>query len=425
MKPLNFTLRQHTPMLHFQASQEGATLRASDVKPRFDRWLIKKVWNDNFDECCSYLVGYSDKFSEKQREDFKKKFEGGFRALNYKMRIVVLSEDTPRSTHRENQKGKMVSDCPMYFGAQMETISRDCRVEFIFTGYPIELKKAIEDNFTEFINSHNFGTRSSKGYGSFTVDGKIEIHNKLFYTTSGTYLDVLNEVDILYKTMRSGINFGGVYFKSLMFSYAKSMGLRWDKKTIKEAMLIDKERKRQTKIWKAPDVLSHNDRSEDKFDFRDALGLSTSESWMFYGVNLSKNRSDDNKSLIKRFASPIMFKPVFCQKTKRWLVYIFWNELPDKIYEKEIVVSVYASKRMADKVHDKILDATSKNPMDLVTLRIHPEFRVADYINYIFKHDNGKYKVSIDKQFAPGCRNKLVQEKIKRIYEELRENYNK
>lgn len=88
MKPLNFTLRQHTPMLHFQASQEGATLRASDVKPRFDRWLIKEVWKDNFDKCCSYLVGYSDKFSEKERNDFKKKFEGGFRALNYKMRIV-------------------------------------------------------------------------------------------------------------------------------------------------------------------------------------------------------------------------------------------------------------------------------------------------------------------------------------------------
>lgn len=36
---ITFTLKQHTPIIHFQHDQEGATLRASEVKPKLDRFL--------------------------------------------------------------------------------------------------------------------------------------------------------------------------------------------------------------------------------------------------------------------------------------------------------------------------------------------------------------------------------------------------
>lgn len=194
METLTFTLKQHTPMLHFQASQEGATLRASDVKPRFDRWLIKEVWDDNFDKCCPYLVGYSDKFSEKQREDFKKKFEGGFRALNYKMRIDCFEDrtHTVKMDQESADKNHKLLNLPLEktlpFPSEdhslvMSNIGGRLHeevVNFVFYDHvevklfveQVKLSDAIKDNFAKFISSVNFGNRKSKGFGSFIVTKK-------------------------------------------------------------------------------------------------------------------------------------------------------------------------------------------------------------------------------------------------------------
>ena len=38
-----FQLRQHTPMIHFQSSEAGVCLRATEVKPKFDRFLLANV----------------------------------------------------------------------------------------------------------------------------------------------------------------------------------------------------------------------------------------------------------------------------------------------------------------------------------------------------------------------------------------------
>ena len=39
MYKLEFTLKQHTPLIHFQHDQAGATLRATEVKPKLDKFL--------------------------------------------------------------------------------------------------------------------------------------------------------------------------------------------------------------------------------------------------------------------------------------------------------------------------------------------------------------------------------------------------
>ena len=40
---LTFKLKQHTPIIHFQHDQYGATLRASELKPKLDKFLIEKL----------------------------------------------------------------------------------------------------------------------------------------------------------------------------------------------------------------------------------------------------------------------------------------------------------------------------------------------------------------------------------------------
>ena len=99
MKTLTVTLKQHTPLIHFQHDQYGATLRVSEVKPKLDKFIIKKVFNDEWEKCKEYLVGYKksqkEDATERRGEEavlnraLEQKFEDSkkpFRALNYKIK---------------------------------------------------------------------------------------------------------------------------------------------------------------------------------------------------------------------------------------------------------------------------------------------------------------------------------------------------
>jgi len=44
---LCFKLKQHTPIIHFQADQKGATLRATELKPKLDRFLMEYFQKEN------------------------------------------------------------------------------------------------------------------------------------------------------------------------------------------------------------------------------------------------------------------------------------------------------------------------------------------------------------------------------------------
>lgn len=231
MEHLEFTLQQHTPMLHFQASQEGATLRASDVKPRFDRWLIKKVWNDNFDECCSYLVGYSDKFSEKQREDFKKKFvDRGFRALNYKMRIVsskrIPMEIKVYPLDKGNAKWYTTTPYPGPKKGDILVLSNiggkprkdDLHNFSICDTITIEIRNCdkeiiekIKEQFPMFIYQTPFGSRGRKGFGHFSV---IEINGQHYEYEQSSMPDVCKMMTLILKKdneIQQALNYEDVY----------------------------------------------------------------------------------------------------------------------------------------------------------------------------------------------------------------------
>ena len=380
MEILTFTLKQHTPMLHFQASQQGATLRATDVKPRFDRWLIEKVWKNDFDKCCPFLVGYSEKFSE----DFRQKFNAGYRALNYKMSIVVeagYENNTPQSTHKTNNNGKKVSSYPMYFGNEVYTVCRPCLVKFVVLESVKGLSEYINENFAEFINSHNFGTRSSKGYGSFTVKG-YEMPPYVYVSLKAkNWNDVLKQVDLFYKTIRSGINFTrrmfdknknplkdadgndkkeGYYFKSMLHAYFEKKFPKkyWDKKVIK------------TRFLKGNPAPVSNDM---KVDVRDFLGLSSSEMWGWYNMKISKSVDG-----IKRFPSPVVFKPI--KYGNIWRVYLIVSEIPEKFKGCEVVVK--AEKANPDKAARKLIP--DFQDIILRGMRTAQDFSIEDYFKYLF-----------------------------------------
>jgi len=269
---LEFTLKQHTPIIHFQHEQSGATLRATELKPKFDKFLLK------MDNTLPFNEHHNDK-----------------KSLDYKVKIIS----------KGNKTIEFEKYPPLYFGNQrgskpkQQVIGSDVTVEFL--SFNTQILEAIKKYFEAFLANTNFGTRQSKGYGCFYIKDKAfdsSLIDQKEFTKVYAFDSVKNryEKDIkdFYRLMRSGINEIGAnktnvfYAKSLMFMYFDKKGIIWDKKAVK-MHFINKE-----------------DSITNQYIIRDLLGLSSFQNWRSYGFNVSKSNSK-----ISRFKSPIIFKPIF------------------------------------------------------------------------------------------------------------------
>lgn len=189
METLKVTLKQHTPLIHFQHDQYGATLRASEVKPKLDKYIVQKAFKNKFEDCRSYLVGY-----DPDRPDaLKEKFAQGYRALNYKMRIEAKKEEEylvasslGRNAKESLEKHKILFiDQSPYFAQEKEnkSVVRDrcnwdkirCKgimySDITVTVYSLVkgalLESYVYEKIQSFFLSENFGNRQDKGFGCF------------------------------------------------------------------------------------------------------------------------------------------------------------------------------------------------------------------------------------------------------------------
>ncbi|MBL7913962.1 MAG: hypothetical protein JNL49_02850 [Bacteroidia bacterium] len=139
-------LKQHTPLIHSKSSVPENGLRASEIKPALDRWLLKTI--KNIEE---------DWFIDKENN----------KALNYKLRIKCEQhEEFKISTQKKgNQTPKQILG--NYFGEGSGFIYKIIQLEII--SYFSELIDAIKVYIPGFYMCNNFGNRKTKGFGSFTV----------------------------------------------------------------------------------------------------------------------------------------------------------------------------------------------------------------------------------------------------------------
>lgn len=195
MHKLEIKLKQHTPLIHFQHDQEGATLRASEVKPKLDRFIIKHAFHDNFDECKEFLIGYNpdpDK-TENSIKALRSKWNTGYRALDYKIRIEaktfqdiaipvklvkkngeIQTDDIGRqlfstNNYPDNNASLIMSNIG---GRAKEdvfnmTLAGSITIDFQVKSYVLRSK--IKDRLYSFFSKTSFGNRTSKGFGSFEV----------------------------------------------------------------------------------------------------------------------------------------------------------------------------------------------------------------------------------------------------------------
>lgn len=368
MKELNVVLKQHTPLLHFQYMQQGATLRASEVKPRLDRFLLEWLGEGDYDQGCQ-----------------EAKVQGwiiGENALNYKLRVKPgkeepISLDGPfpmvlSNMGRENREA---------VGFSMHDT-----VELSFLFLIDELESVVRDNAARFFARNNFGQRSSKGFGSFTVAAingeKVEWIDTEVYEKGTWYMwytDILDStdkpkdtytkkkyytgnsnklgkpknrfeilfgiIDYYWKCLKSGINYthrkiedGQVkrdrtdrYKKAFLWTYLEGKGQTWEKRQVKLALGLEGV--------PAEDDPNRQEHTTNPFFARAHLGCPVNG--VTYRVatgkmgNNGREQTDTidvsitNSGGIKRIPAPITFKPVYhslLTGERLVTVYILYNQ---------------------------------------------------------------------------------------------------
>ena len=301
-----------------------------------------------------------------------------------------------------------------------------------------------------FFERTNFGTRQNKGFGSFTIikqikNGKeIEVRfsnagYKTYFSLAlnnnndwfSKYKDVSERMNLLYKAIRSGINFKNrdrtdkFYFKSLMFLYAKEVyKIQWEKKTIKEEFFpisrihlrdgrelyfnnrLDEQKENR------PNSEPLHYSTENKKLFKDLLGLSSEESWYSYRSNISKVQARQDRGrwveeskkeniVFERFKSPILFKPILrANDTIRVYVFLDQKSLDEAIsINKDFII-----KNEREQFHLSFPDSFSLNDFFNFILDTN-KFNISTYVETRYQNEN-EYKV-LEKIFDDLRTNKL------------------
>lgn len=364
-----FKLKQHTPIIHFQSDQKGATLRATELKPKFDRFLIENVFKNELNTYKDFLISGKEK------------------ALDYK---VTISQDISMSSDISDRNALFFGN--MGDGKDKKFKVNTQAVKLVLFSYSENLTALLREHFESFLANTNFGTRQSKGFGSFYLskpfDKKLVKHTVYSFTSSvnGWQEDIKH----FYSFLRAGINtanFRGIYAKAVIFSYAKSKGITWDKKAIKKRYMKSHLEKQQDEYF-GTDTPVHYESADERV-MRDLFGLSSSQSWMSYKKTVTKDHTGKE---IARFKSPITFKPV--QEGKNMRIYFWADDSVEQILNKEFIVKVGGSGDLK--------------------LRTPDSFTFADFFDFAFNLDLSKH---IDSEYHDNDQYK----KLVRMFKEIEE----
>ena len=363
-----FELKQQTPMIHFQHSQEGVCLRASEVKPKLDRFIVDLYEKKGVDIPKEWYI------------DAKLN-----KALNYKLRFIApngeltVSETIKAETDKIQcgNKNKYRLIPKGYFGnmiQQEKKASDEEKIEKVKNNYkesifyknPISgrifcpipaLSDIIKEHLIGFFLINNFGTRQSKGFGGFTIEkvnGKTEPYDMIekvrIYTPAvykvekdiGDYESAFNDISIIYSLMKGGINFTKIkdkdkktfksvspddYFRGFIYKYFYTskniVNAANDKAYIKQKILADQHRS-ETQGEKFTQVPKNGYRF-----VRIVLGMPG-----FFSYKNNTTVHIYNKSGIDRFKSPVTFK------FANGILYFIPSEIPSVIFNKPFCFSV-------------------------------------------------------------------------------------
>lgn len=368
---LELPLEAQMPMIHFQSGQCGATLRASEVKPKLDAYLLRKIGKE---------AGKS--VTELKRDE---RYKGLFLdtasdindALDYKLQITVneqvrevklgkldKNDSLPKEEIYSLYYGNMGKNNPaeMIFGVfSNPTVTVICFKE--------KLRKYIEDSIEKFFLVTNFGTMQNKGFGSFApkhwcpTGAKAELDADRMEAVAKAYGELIPNgkcyamtfqnmpgknaqfseknkfcvkmsegIKTFYSIMKSGQNLGEKgYARSYIYEYAHDvLGLGNEKAWMKKNEIAPI-------VCKPENKKKHEFGSEEYRFLRAFLGIGEK---IEYGTGYNENgflskspavmvNIESVDKQFERLASPIYFKVI------RNVVFIVAFEIPEELYGAE------------------------------------------------------------------------------------------
>lgn len=365
METITFYLKQHTPLIDFQHYQDGSTLRASAVKSQLDRFLVNLMGGHDIASDNGWLAQTDNQDST---------------ALNYRMNIVPTGKSDP------NIRAMNLRRFPNFFG-NMDANNNE-RYKFTFYPDPLKvtltfpslegpslaefLRKEHREALAQFFFRTNFGTRASKGFGSYYInkgdffyvspselntDGYsfvIDSENELYDEIEGNRYNVLFRViELFYKALRGGIvEYGrnGYKFESLAHRYCQDiLHVVWDKQGVKDVLFSR--------------LLANRN---GYCDIKDVMGFSTNESWRHQRDNVLKKVRDQGSELPTRMQSPLLFKPIANDKV--FTVYLVFKE-------REVQLDSFLNYRT--------VRASRQRGRGSVDLTLPNSFRLQDFFDYV------------------------------------------
>ena len=321
---LELDLKCHAPIIHFQpsANAKGATLRASEVKPKFDKYL----WTKEPEELATYeLLPYKMKFIAKKKEVIDEK---------------VADEYV---------------DIPLYYAKdQKRMVITNPRI--VITCFDPILQKLIVKHIKNFFIVTNFGAAQGKGYGSFTIDSEkndqVEQENiekilmeefglKTLYKIDCNKLvgklakfeaikKIFRIIENFYKIIKGGINHKE-YIKGFLFIHMNEKGIKNEKVVLKTEIIDHPYASNQNKVKQEPKINSHKE-----CYVRALLGLSSSFAFKdqrrqkggAVDVNIKISHADET---IERFPSPLTFKVI------NKIIYIIPKQIDEQIWNQKFI----------------------------------------------------------------------------------------
>ena len=330
-----YYLKQQSPMLHFQHADFDATLRATELKPKLDRFIEKWLGKKNIEIPSEWRLK-----KDPEDQNSKREIEKKGSALHYRVRVFNMDGNTV----------KKPSPGMPYFGNMGRdseekkcVMAKGC-IEVHIRCYIRELLDVIDDCLPTFFLTTNFGTRQDKGFGGFVLCGSDgQLLNKraeneelltLWYGGNRIYCiryrqqtspdDKLNDICTIYKILKSGINdpvagnkINRPYIKSYLWEYFDAKGIDWEKKALKYRGIAPKVYSDRDHVPAAP---GPNERY-----IRGLLGIGDQQQWFSSdgeGRKIIDHHNEKGKPVykketiliesensdIKRIPSPLTFK---------------------------------------------------------------------------------------------------------------------
>ena len=187
MYKLSFDLEPLTYMVHFQKDDANATIRASELKPMFDRYLTEVIRNPkNMLNKVDYPI--LESYSEDEAVD-----ESDYLHFDYQVR-VELQNGRPNTSHKDSNREFFFKEDLRINGKQLYKDGKKVKVDkfSLISTYPkvtfltrhATLSMLIQKYFEYFVAISFFGFRKGKGYGQFKIRNSKNCRKELIEEAS-------------------------------------------------------------------------------------------------------------------------------------------------------------------------------------------------------------------------------------------------